>query len=217
MIEHHSWRQPSPLPIVDPLLEARLQIDSEELCEGGITAGRLNQAGGLGWVHDRNINTTFMDKSNEMFINGFNGLFSLEAMPEAPQEPPAKPIETPIDRFLRWAGWTGSDGERSLAAIAEDWGISPQNLNNWKRRGMPPYEIPRLAAKYEKPIEVALGALPENDQLRDELLAIWKVLLPGSKLDLIKQARYIRTIQNPIGETGPHPVLTDPNEKNTSQ
>lgn len=42
--------------------------------------------------------------------------------------------ETPIDRAIRWANELGMNQSQFAAAM----GVTPQDVTNWKRRGMPP-------------------------------------------------------------------------------
>lgn len=126
-----------------------------------------------------------------MFTNEINRLFSLVAM------------ERVIDRILRW------EGGKSEADIARELLITPQRLNNWKNRDVPARQLQRLAQHYGRSVEVLTGAVPEDDLLLDELLAIWKVLIPTTRKLVLGFAKYHRTIQNPVGETGPHPILTE--------
>lgn len=128
-----------------------------------------------------------------MFTNKINRLFSLNGM------------ERVIDRILRWE--KASADEKALAEVARNLGISPQLLQLWKKRDVPGNRLEQLAEHYGCSIDVLTGRAPEDDHEFNELMAIWKKLVPSSRTDLIKSARYIRTIQNPVGETGPHQIL----------
>lgn len=120
-------------------------------------------------------------------------------------------MERVIDRIQRW------EGPIRHRDLAKRLSISPQLLTNWQSRDVPPREYVRLAGLYGCSVEVLTGALPDDDRELTELLAIWKLLIPASRTDLIKSARYIRTIQNPVGETGPHPILADPAEESAPE
>lgn len=202
MVEHDSGRDAAPLPIVDPLLNPFFKLDSEQFCEGCIASSGLNESRSLGCIHAADINISFTDKSNGMFTSGINRLFSLGTM-----EPEKERV---IDRVQRW------EGTIRQKDLAKRLGISTQALNNWKERDVPPKEYVRLAQLYGCSIDVLTGVLPDDDRELSELMAIWRVLIPTSRTDLIKSARYIRTIQNPVGETGPQPILADPEGQTTT-
>lgn len=190
VIKHNGWRQPSPLPVVDALLHAGLSVNPKEFGEGGVTAGGLNDQSGLGCIHGADINISFTAKSNGMFTSEINRLFSLERM------------ERVIDRILRW------EGDKSPADVARDLKITPQRLNNWKQRDVPSRQFARLAKHYGRSIEVLAGTAEEDDPILSELLAIWKVLIPESRRTVLGHAKFVRTVQNPVGETGTHPLIS---------
>lgn len=129
-----------------------------------------------------------MDMSNVLFTTSLNRAFSLGPM--------AKPKVRPIDRVLRWAG------TKSRAALARELQISPQALNNWIVRDIPPREYARVAAIYGRSVEVLVGRVGDDPSL-SEMMAFWDVLLPESKADILRHAKYVRTIQNPVPDPAP--------------
>lgn len=102
----------------------------------------------------------------------------------------------PIDRVLKW-----SEG-LSRADLARKLKISPQRLNNWIGRDIPPREYARVAALYGRTVEILVG-LAEDDPHLAELLTFWDVLLPESRADILTYAKYVRTIQNPVPDPKP--------------
>lgn len=103
----------------------------------------------------------------------------------------------PIDRVLGWSG------AKTRADLARELEISPQALNNWMGRDIPPREYARVAKIYGRSVEVLVG-LSEDDPSLSELLTFWDVLLPESKASILQHAKYVRTIQNPVPD--PHPA-----------
>lgn len=132
----------------------------------------------------------FTAVSNDLFTTSLNFAFSLRGM--------AKPRIRPIDRVLKWSGKTG-------VALATELGISPQRLNNWLGRDIPPRQYARVAAIYGRSVEVLVG-LAQDDPYIADMMTFWNVLLPESKADIVRHAKYVRTIQNPV----PDPPLPAP-------
>jgi transcriptional regulator with XRE-family HTH domain len=61
--------------------------------------------------------------------------------------------QRPIDRALMWAkerGWSQSD-------LAREIGVTPQDITNWKKRGMPPEWYEKTAEVLERAVDELLG------------------------------------------------------------
>lgn len=129
-----------------------------------------------------------MAMSNDLCTTLLNSAFSLGSM--------AKEKDTPMKLIINWSS------TKTRAALAKELEISPQALNNWIDRGIPPREHARVAALYGRSVEVLLG-LAQDDPDLSELMTFWNVLLPQSKAEVVKHAKYIRTIQNPVPDLKP--------------
>jgi len=66
--------------------------------------------------------------------------------------------ETPIQRALRWA----SDLGMNQSALARKLNVSPQDVTNWKKRGMPPEHYAAVAKAVNKTVD----ELIEPDELK---------------------------------------------------
>lgn len=131
--------------------------------------------------------------SNVLFTTPLNGAFSLERM----GKPKDKPSEHPMDRVLAWTK------TKTRVELAKELELeSPQALQNWINRGIPPKDYARVAKIYGRSVDVLLGRT-EDDPAFAELMTFWDVLLPQSKAYVLSQAKYIRTIQNPVPDPDP--------------
>jgi transcriptional regulator with XRE-family HTH domain len=75
--------------------------------------------------------------------------------------------QRPIDRALTWAkerGWSQSD-------LARELGVTPQDITNWKKRGMPPEWYQRTADVLERAVDELLGRKMEPQPTNAEF---WK-------------------------------------------
>lgn len=132
--------------------------------------------------------------SNALFTNSLNRTFSLRVM----AKPKDKPRVRPIDRVLKWTP------TKSRVELAKELELdSPQALNNWIKRGIPPKEHARVAKIYGRSVDMLLGRADDDPALA-ELMTFWDVLLPESRRYVVSQAKYIRTVQNPVPD--PEPV-----------
>lgn len=63
-------------------------------------------------------------------------------------------------RMMRWAalkGWDQTDLANRLC-------VSPQNVTNWKVRGVPPARYAQIAALFGRSVEQLIGEAPEGDE-----------------------------------------------------
>jgi SOS-response transcriptional repressor LexA len=60
---------------------------------------------------------------------------------------------TPIERALTWA----AEMQMNQSAFARAMGVSPQDVTNWKRRGMPPEHYAKAATVTNRSIDELLG------------------------------------------------------------
>lgn len=69
--------------------------------------------------------------------------------------------ESVFKRMMRWAeneGWDQTD-------LANRLGVSPQNVTNWKGRGVPPAKHAEIAALFGRSVDQLLGKAPEQEGL----------------------------------------------------
>lgn len=117
------------------------------------------------------------------------------------------PFAPLLDRWLRQPG-------ESKASFARALNVSPANVTNWLRRGIPPKELPRAAAKVGVSVdgylqEVGLlKALPvaQSEPLPAELVKIieeWPSLMPDEQklvvADVMAKAEYNRSVVRKLG------------------
>lgn len=137
MLEDHGRGHPSPLPVVHALEPAFRAVDTKNSAERGIAAGLVDECRCFVWVHAPYGKRCVYGVSNTLLTMNLNSAFSIVGVAKkAPTHP----------GFLKALKRAEQVHGVGLTGFAEDLGISRQSLNNWRARGIPPREWPRVAA-----------------------------------------------------------------------
>lgn len=161
MVEFDSRRHSPALPIVDPLGDAFLVLDAKQFGEGGVAASGVDEIFGLLGRHDGpHIKHSVYSKSNMLCNKSLNAAFTISAVAKDKQE--KKPNTLSIRTALRLAmdrhSWNQSEFARELA-LASGKGIKPQDVTNWKKRGMPPEHLEVVSHVLNCSVDELLGRI----------------------------------------------------------
>lgn len=139
MIEFDCRRHAPALPVIDALSDALLVLDAKQFGECGVASGGVDEIFGLGGGHGGpHIKHSVYSKSNILCNKEVNAPFTISVVPKDKQQ--KKPNTLSIMTALRLAmdrhQWNQSAFARKLA-LASGKEIKPQDVTNWKKRGMP--------------------------------------------------------------------------------
>jgi cation transport regulator ChaB len=161
MVEFDRRRHAPALPVIDPLNYALLALDAKQLGEGGVAAGGVNEIFGLLRSHDGpHIKHSVYSKSNILCNKALNAAFTISAVPKDKQQkrPNTLSIRTALRLAMDRHHWNQSEFARELA-LASGKGIKPQDVTNWKKRGMPAEHLEVVSQVLHCSVDELLGRM----------------------------------------------------------
>jgi hypothetical protein len=161
VIELDSRRHAPALPVIDALSDALLVLDAKQFGECGVAAGGVDEIIGLGGGHGGpHIKHSVYSKSNTLCNKELNAAFTISVVPKDKQQ--KKPNTLSIMTALRLAmdrhQWNQSAFARKLA-LASGKEIKPQDVTNWKKRGMPAEHLEAASHVLQCSVDELLGRM----------------------------------------------------------